>query len=315
MTRTGYLSSPLFARHDTGPQHPERAERLVAIERELHASGIWSELEHETCPELAPATLALAHDERYVAWAETRIAAGARTLDEGDTRVSADSWRAALAAAGGAVRAVDRVLAGEWDNAFVAARPPGHHAERDQAMGFCLFNNVAIAAAHARACGIERVAILDWDVHHGNGTQHIFERDPSVFYASLHQWPLYPGTGLASERGLGTGDGATLNAPLPPRSGDAEWLAAFEEELLPALDTFRPGLVLISAGFDAHAEDPLAQTRLTDEAYRTMTHGVLELARKHAGGRCVSLLEGGYDLAALGRCVRVHLEELRTPPH
>lgn len=314
MTRTGYLTSPLFARHDTGPQHPERAARLAAIERELVASGVWTELDHAECPELAPAALSPLHDARYVAWAQARIEAGARTLDEGDTRVSADSWRAALCAAGGAVRAVDRVLAGEWDNAFVAARPPGHHAERDTAMGFCLFNNVAVAAAHARARGIERVAIVDFDVHHGNGTQHLFERDPSVFYASLHQWPLYPGTGLADERGIGAGEGATLNAPLPPRSGDAEWLAAFDDELVPALDAFRPQFVLVSAGFDAHAEDPLAETRLTDEAYRTLTHGVLELARRHAQGRVVSLLEGGYDLAALGRCVRVHLEELRTPP-
>lgn len=310
MARVGYVSTPLAARHDTGPGHPERAARVEAIEARIARSGLLGELVRLDAPEVELAAAARVHERAYLEAAARAISAGARVLDDGDTRVSADSWRAARAAAGGAVLAVERVLAGELDHAFVVTRPPGHHAERDRALGFCVLNNVAIAAAHAREHGIERVAIVDWDVHHGNGTQHTFERDPSVFYASLHQWPLYPGTGLAHERGLGEGEGATLNCPLPPRAGNREWLAAFDDEVLPALEEFRPGLVLISAGFDAHKDDPLAQTQLDEEAYRHMTHALAALARDHAGGKLVSLLEGGYDLDALARSVEAHLEEL-----
>ncbi|MBI5365266.1 MAG: histone deacetylase [Planctomycetes bacterium] len=308
--KTGFVTSPLFARHDTGPAHPERAERVAAIERELERSGLLAELDGATAPEAAPDTAKLVHAADYVDAVQRAIARGARVLDEGDTRVSADSWRAGLAATGGALLAVEHVLLGEWKNAFVATRPPGHHAEHAEAMGFCFFNHVAIAAAHLRAKGVARVAIVDFDVHHGNGTQHLFERDPAVFYASLHQWPLYPGSGLAHERGLGDGEGATLNCPLPPRAGDVEWLAAFDDEVLPALDRFRPQFVLVSAGFDAHADDPLSQTELSDGAYRHLTHGLVDLARRHAKGRLVSLLEGGYDLGALARCARIHVEEL-----
>ena len=308
--RTGFVTSPLFVRHDTGPGHPERAERVVAIERELDRHGLLAELARELAPEADAESARRVHAPEYVDAVERAIRRGARVLDEGDTRISADSWRAGLAATGGALLAVDRVLAGAWRNAFVAARPPGHHAERAEAMGFCFLNHVAIAAAHLRSKGVERVAIVDFDMHHGNGTQHLFERDPSVFYASLHQWPLYPGTGLAHERGLGDGEGTTLNCPLPPRAGDVEWLTAFDDEVLPALAAFRPEFVLVSAGFDAHAEDPLAQTLLADDAYRHMTHGLADLARTHARGRLVSLLEGGYDLGALARCARIHVEEL-----
>jgi len=316
VARTAFVTSPLFARHDTGPGHPERADRLAAIERRLEASGLLRELEVVEAPAAARAALERVHDARYLDAVEAAIARGARVLDEGDTRVSADSLRAALAAAGGAVRAVDLVLEaerkGERARAFVGARPPGHHAERAEAMGFCLFNNAAVAAAHLRAeRKVERVAILDWDVHHGNGTQHVFEEDPAVFYASLHQWPLYPGTGLAEERGTGAGEGATLNCPLPPGSGDREWLGALERTILPALESFRPGFILVSAGFDAHARDPLAQTRLTTEAFGEMTRSVLDLARRTCGGRLVSLLEGGYDLDALAASVEAHVGALR----
>jgi acetoin utilization deacetylase AcuC-like enzyme len=211
------------------------------------------------------------------------------------------------------LEACERVLNGEWRNAFCAVRPPGHHAEQDAAMGFCLFNNVAVAAAALRQRhGLARVAILDWDVHHGNGTQHFFERDPSVFYASLHQWPLYPGTGAADERGLGAGEGATRNCPLPGGSGDAEWLRALEDTLLPELEAFRPEFVLLSAGFDAHRLDPLSGTRLSEHAYAEMTRRMLELAARSAQGRLVSVLEGGYHLSALASCVETHLGELAT---
>ena len=315
MTRTAILASPFSLRHDTGPGHPERAARIDAIERRLAASGLLAQVERADAPPAESAWLERVHEAGYANRIEAAIARGARVLDEGDTRVSADSYRAALAAAGGAVRAVEGVVAGTWSNAFVAVRPPGHHAERGTAMGFCLFNNAAIAAAHARAAlGIERVAILDWDVHHGNGTQHLFEGDPDVFYASLHQWPLYPGTGLARERGRGAGEGATLNCPQEPGAGDREWLAAYEERVLPAIEAFDPGLVIVSAGFDAHARDPLAQTRLSTGAFATMTESVLELARRCCGGRVVSVLEGGYDLDALAESVEAHVGALARAP-
>lgn len=315
MTRTAILASSLSARHDTGPGHPECAARIAAIEGRLADSGLRDEVACVEAPEAQLPWIARVHEAAYVRGVAAAMARGARVLDEGDTRVSADSYRAALAAAGGAVHAVEGVVDGTWKNAFVAVRPPGHHAERGEAMGFCVFNNAAIAAAHARAAlRLERVAILDWDVHHGNGTQHLFEEDGSVFYASLHQWPLYPGTGLARERGRGAGDGATLNCPQPSGAGDREWLGAFEGEVLPAIEAFRPDLVIVSAGFDAHERDPLAQTRLTTAAYRTMTESVLELARKCCGGRVVSLLEGGYALDALADSVEAHVGALVSAP-
>jgi acetoin utilization deacetylase AcuC-like enzyme len=311
MKPSGLVTSPLFLRHDTGPGHPERAARLVAIERRLSESGVASEFERIEAQPCDSALLALAHSERHVAEVERAIAAGARILDEGDTRVSADSFRAACAAAGGAIAAVEKVAGGQWQHAFVAARPPGHHAERALAMGFCLFNNVAIAARYAqRYLGLERVAILDFDVHHGNGTQHIFEEDPSVFYASIHQWPLYPGTGLATERGKGAGEGTTRNCPQPPGAGDAEWLAALESVILPEFEQFRPQLLLLSAGFDAHERDPLAQTELSTIGYKQISELCAQFARAHCQSRVVSLLEGGYDLTALAESVEAHASVL-----
>ncbi len=313
MAKTALLTSPLFARHDTGPSHPERASRLGAIARRLESDGLLSDLVQVVAPEAELETIVRVHDRAHVAAIQAAVARGARVVDEGDTRVSSDSFRAALAAAGGAVRAVDLVLDGACDNAFLAARPPGHHAERAESMGFCLFNNAAVAAAHLRVQrGLARVAILDWDVHHGNGTQHLFEEDPSVFYASLHQWPLYPGTGKADERGVGAGEGATVNAPQPPGAGDRDWLAALEGTILPALEAFRPEFLIVSAGFDAHERDPLAQTRLSTEGFGRMTASTLDLARRCCGGRLVSLLEGGYDLEALADSVATHVGELRA---
>jgi len=311
---TGFVTSPLFARHDTGPGHPERAARLLAIARRLEESGLLAELEVREPREADLETILLVHDAAHVRAVEEAIARGARVLDQGDTRVSAESWKAALAAAGGAIEAADLVLDGQWSNAFVAARPPGHHAERAAAMGFCLFNNAAIAAQHLRQRrGLARVAILDWDVHHGNGTQHLFEADPTVFYASLHQWPLYPGTGRESERGIGAGEGATLNCPQSPGAGDREWLGALETRILPAIEAFRPDFVIVSAGFDAHEKDPLADTRLSTGAFRTMTESALDLARKCCGGKLVALLEGGYGLDALAESVEAHVGALVGP--
>jgi acetoin utilization deacetylase AcuC-like enzyme len=253
------------------------------------------------------------HDRAHVENLERTIRSGARVLDDGDTTVSADSWDAALTAVGASLAAADRVARGQWRNAFVAVRPPGHHAERDRAMGFCLLNNVAITARYLQhRHGIERVAIVDWDVHHGNGTQHAFEADPSVLFVSLHQHPLYPGTGAAAERGVGAGEGTTLNLPLASGAGDAEYLAAFEQRVLPALEAFEPGFVLVSAGFDAHRDDPLSGQRVSADGFRRMSRLLVDHAEAHAGGRLVSLLEGGYDLNALAESVEAHIGELRA---
>jgi acetoin utilization deacetylase AcuC-like enzyme len=223
-------------------------------------------------------------------------------LDEGDTFAVWASFEAAARAAGAAVQAVDAVAGGEVNAAFCAVRPPGHHAERDRPMGFCLFNSVAVAARYAQQVrGIERVAIVDWDVHHGNGTQHIFEDDPVVFYCSVHQYPVYPGTGSRSERGIGRGEGATLNIPLPAGTGEPEYLRVFTEEIVPALEAFRPGLLLISAGFDAHKDDPLGGMRLEDASFSRFTELLQPVAP------IVSLLEGGYNLSALARSTERHL--------
>lgn len=308
---TGLVTQVDPARHDTGPGHPERAERVAAVLERLRESGLADEMARVAAPECDRATLELVHDPGHVRAVQAAIERGARILDEGDTRVSSGSWRAALESAGGAVMAVEKVMKGEWSNAFVVARPPGHHAERGRAMGFCLFNNVAVAAAHLiRRLGVERVAIVDWDVHHGNGTQHIFEREAKVWYASLHQWPLYPGTGKRGERGVGVGEGATLNLPQVPGAGDVEWLGAFEEELMPALEKFDPQFVLVSAGFDAHRDDPLAQTELSTGAYGTMTRHLMQVARSRCQGRMVSLLEGGYEVRALADSVEAHVGEM-----
>jgi acetoin utilization deacetylase AcuC-like enzyme len=311
MARTGLVRSPVFRRHATGPGHPERPARLEAIDRRLEETGLLARL---TPVEPHPAEerwIEAVHDPGYIRRVERACASGERLLDSPDTGIGAESFATALLAAGGALALVDAVLEGRLDNGFAAVRPPGHHAERDRAMGFCLFNNAAVAARYAqRRHAARRVLIVDWDVHHGNGTQHAFEEDPSVLYCSLHQWPLYPGTGAAAERGRGAGEGFTLNLPLPPGSGDADWLGAFDRHLIPAADSFRPDLVLVSAGFDAHRDDPLAGTLLSGAGFSGLTQRVCDLARRHCGGRLISLLEGGYHLRALADCVAAHLEGL-----
>ncbi len=292
--------------HDPGTYHPEGPERLKAVLAGL-AEDAFRNLERIEAPRALDQHLMLAHPASFVEAVLGAIPPAGRHELDADTLVSPGSGEAALRAAGAVVAAVDAVVAGKAKNAFCAVRPPGHHAEAAQAMGFCIFNNIAIGALHARvAHGLARVAVIDFDVHHGNGTQHLFEHDPSLFYASTHQWPLYPGTGAAEERGVGN----IVNAPLRSHSGSLEFRHAFERKILPALDRFAPELILISAGFDAHQDDPLASLMLTEDDFAWVTSALAEVARTHARGRIVSALEGGYDLRALAASAAAHVQAL-----
>ncbi|WP_027135946.1 histone deacetylase family protein [Geminicoccus roseus] len=293
--------------HDTGPGHPERPARHDAVIAALRSiEDAW--LVRREAPPATVEQILRVHRQAYV---EATLAAmpneGLVRLDP-DTVVSPGSREAVLRAAGGAVAGVDAVLAGEASRAFAAMRPPGHHAESDKAMGFCLFDSVAVGAAHARAAhGIGRIAIVDFDVHHGNGTQEIFWDDPQTLYVSTHQWPLYPGTGAASERGA---HGNVLNVPLPPGTDGEGFRQAVEAQVLPALERFRPELLFISAGFDAHRADPLANLALVEEDFAWITSELVAVAERHAQGRVVSVLEGGYDVDALETSVVAHLRAL-----
>ena len=291
--------------HDTGPDHAECQARLVAVTQALR-DAFPDALDWREAPRASRDQLLRVHVPRLLD-AVLRTRPAQRLMLDPDTVLSPDSAKAALRAAGAAVAAVDAVFDGDDLRAFCAVRPPGHHATADTAMGFCLFNNVAIAAAHALAMhGLQRVAIADFDVHHGNGTQAIFEHDPRVLFASSHQMPLYPDTGHATERGVGN----ILNAPLPPSAGSAAFRMAWQTQLLPALEDFRPQLLLISAGFDAHRRDPLAQLELEAGDYAWLTTALRAIADRHARGRIVSVLEGGYDLQALRDCSVAHVGAL-----
>jgi acetoin utilization deacetylase AcuC-like enzyme len=294
--------------HDPGPAHPESPQRLVRIMAALDDAA-FARLDRHEAPEASIDHLLLAHRPDYVsALLELDPAPGERMALDPDTAVSAGSLEAARRAAGGAVAAIDAVMGGQAGNAFVAARPPGHHAERGRAMGFCLFNSAAIAALHAQAqWGLARVAVLDFDVHHGNGTQDIAWDRPGVFYASSHQSPCYPGTGSARETGA---SGNVRNAPLPPGSGSAAFRAAWRDTLLPAVAAFRPELLVLSAGFDAHRADPLAQLQLDTADFGWITGAALDCAAACCGGRLVSVLEGGYDLDALAESCALHVATL-----
>ena len=300
------VSQPNFADHQTPQGHPECADRIRAVEAAL-AGSQFAALKRRNAPYGDLMLAELVHDSAYLArLRDARPAEGIGQLDA-DTFVSDGSLDVVATALGGALAGLDAVLLGEVDNAFCAIRPPGHHAEISTPMGFCLINTIAIAAREAqRKYGAERVAIVDFDVHHGNGTQDIFKDDPSVLYASSHQMPLYPGTGSPSE----TGAGNIVNAALAPHSGGAEMRAAYGDILLPALENFAPDLLLISAGFDAHIRDPLAQLEWVDEDFRWVTGKLMEVAGRRCGNRIVSLLEGGYDLKGLAGGVRQHVATL-----
>ncbi|VVM06648.1 Histone deacetylase-like amidohydrolase [Methylacidimicrobium cyclopophantes] len=306
-----------FARHPTPPGHPESPGRITATLPRLRAclpkTIRWLE------PEIGTSDLLRSvHAESYIERIEKLSRDGLVLLDEGDTFAGLHSYETALLAIGAAATAIDRVASGEAANAFALVRPPGHHARPAAAMGFCLFNTVAAAARYAqKKYGYRRILIVDWDLHHGNGTQEIFEEDPSVFFLSLHEYPLYPGTGRASERGKGEGEGFTLNLPMKAGSGDAEYGAVFREQVVPAADAFRPDFVLVSAGFDAHREDPLGNLMLSERGFAEMTMRIREVAERHCRGKLVSVLEGGYNLDALARCIDAHLcalEAKESPP-
>src|SRR4051794_2691464 len=299
-----YLRHPSSFRHDTGG-HPENARRLTAIE-EAMSDRDWLGLELVEAPAATREQLERVHGSAHVDSIEKLSASGGGAIDI-DTIASEGSWEAALHAAGGAVHATERLL-GDGDFAFCGLRPPGHHAERDRAMGFCLFNNVAVAAAHAIAeCGAERVLILDWDVHHGNGTEAIFYGSDQVLYSSIHQSPLYPGTGAATDLGSGAGEGYTVNLPVPPGSGPDEFLALVQHVVAPIAREWRPGLLCISAGYDAHRDDPLANCELDDPAFGDMAAAMRELAGELEVPLLVCL-EGGYSLGALSRSVVATLD-------
>jgi acetoin utilization deacetylase AcuC-like enzyme len=308
MSRTGVVIDPRYLEHDTGPGHPERPDRIAVLLPLLRAAA-------ERYPMLPPRAasgdeIALVHDPAYV----EEVAATehkARFAFDADTPTCPRSYAIACLAAGGVLVLLDAVMARQIDNGFAIVRPPGHHAERKRAMGFCLFNNVAIGAAYLRRrYGLQRILIVDWDVHHGNGTQHIFEHEAGVLYVSTHQYPYYPGTGAMDEVGRGAGEGYTVNLPFPAGFGDADYAEAFVRIIEPIAHQFEPQFVLISAGFDAHARDPLGGMLVTETGFRFMARSMLGIAREHAGGRCAAVLEGGYDLRAIQDSTTEVLNEL-----
>ena len=309
MRRVGLVLDPVFERHDTGPGHVERPARLTYLRETFERSGLAARCVRIPLEEAGDPHLLRVHDLEHIRRVEHACASGARVIDSMDTAISRESSEVARLAAGSVFALCREVATGRLDAGFAAVRPPGHHAERDLAMGFCLFNSIAAAAAGLRDVGLSRIVVIDWDVHHGNGTQHIFEEDPSVFYFSCHQMPLYPGTGYARERGRGAGQGATLNVPLAPGDGDARFLEAIEHAA-EAMDDFKPEFVLVSAGFDAHRDDLLGGLRVTTEGFAEATRIVRGIATRHAGGRLVSMLEGGYELNALAASAAIHVETL-----
>lgn len=300
--RVGFLYDERFLLHAPPSGHPERPERLKQAIAHLKQLPLWNELVHILPVAATERAILAIHSKEHFHFIKSVCARGGGMLDEGDTHAVSESFDVAMLAAGAVCTAIDSVLSSRVDAAFCAVRPPGHHAEKNRPMGFCLFNNVAVGARYAqRRHGVQRVAILDWDVHHGNGTQHIFEDDASVLYISLHQYRFYPGTGTRGEKGTGDGKGFTLNIPLPAGTGEERYIEAFTEEVVPALYKFQPELLAISAGFDAHRDDPLGGMLLSEQSFAKMTALINGIAP------IVSVLEGGYHLDALARSVESHL--------
>jgi acetoin utilization deacetylase AcuC-like enzyme len=314
--QTGLLFDDVYLAHLAGNTgHPERPERLIAIRDGLEQAGVLKSLYRIAPRRVTDQELELVHKPSYVALVRRELSnmRGLRELSTGDTLASPDSLRAAEFAAGGVLNVVDAVMAGKVRNGFAAVRPPGHHATPDRGMGFCIFNNVAIAARYLqRKHGIGRVLIVDWDYHHGNGTQEIFYSDGSVFYFSTHHYGAYPGTGSAAETGRGPGAGKILNVPMPPGASDAQFLQAFKTKLVPAARNFKPDFILISAGFDSMRNDLLGQFDITPQGFAAMTRVVVELADEFSQGRLVSVLEGGYRLDGLSESVTAHVKALQS---
>ena len=312
--RTGFVTSPEYLLHRTRAGHPESPKRLRALLAAVEKKGLKSSLVF--LPPYLPDLVFLetVHRAEYLARFRESVKKGDKVFSTRDCSICPATLDVALLAAGGVMAGVDAVMNGRVENAFCAVRPPGHHAGRDSTMGFCFINNLAVGAFYARTVyGVERIFILDWDVHHGNGTQEIFESDPLTYYCSLHEHPTFcfPGTGRRMETGTGAGTGFTLNLPLKPFAGDEEMLETFETEVVPEIERFAPGLIMVSAGFDAHDNDPIADLRLTEKSYAHMTRRLCELADRHCGGRIVSVLEGGYNGPSCGSSVVVHLETLQ----
>jgi acetoin utilization deacetylase AcuC-like enzyme len=313
MKRTGFLFDKRYLQHKTGPYHPEIPERLVAIYGGIEQAGL---LQHLTPLQAMVAELKwieMVHDGNYVKRFESACLANQKVFDSPDNQMCAETYQVALLAVGGVLEAARRVMAGELDNAFCAVRPPGHHAEANKALGFCYFNNVAIAVRYLQnQWHIERVGIVDFDVHHGNGTQHIFEQDSSVFYYSIHQHPsfAYPGTGREFEEGTAIGKGFTRNTPVLPGRGDSEYRQLIEKDLLPAFAAFKPQVIMVSAGFDAHQDDDMSDMRLSTAGFSWIMHKIVELADRYADGRIISVLEGGYCLKRLPELAKNHVEIL-----
>jgi len=311
MGKTGLVYDPRYLEHDMGMGHPESPNRLRAIMQQLEQSGTMAQVTRIEPRMAEDEWITRVHTAAYLASLKQHAPTNGRVSLDPDTSMSPGSLTAAYLAAGGALAGIDAIMAKQVDHVFCAVRPPGHHAEANRAMGFCLLNNVAIAVLYAqKKHGLSRVLIVDWDVHHGNGTQHIFEDDPSVLFFSTHQFPHYPGTGRESERGRGAGEGYTINVPMEAGEGDDEYRAIFRKVLVPAAEEFKPELVIISAGFDAHKDDPLASMGLTEAGYAELTGIVAGIAKTYAQGRILSSLEGGYNLTALAASVDAHVRGL-----
>ncbi len=313
MRRTGFLYDERFLLHKTGPGHPECPDRLAAIHRGLEEAGLLSLLVPIPASPANMKWIEKVHSPRHVFRVEEASLLDLGELDNADNQLSPETFDTAVLAVGGILNAVDFLMEGKVDNAFCAVRPPGHHAECNKALGFCFFNNIAIAATYLQEqCKVQRIGIIDFDVHHGNGTQAIFERNSGVFYYSIHEHPsfAYPGTGREFEKGAGPGYGMTLNSTVLPGEGDEEYKRKFDRDMLPAIEQFRPEVILVSAGFDAHVEDDMSEIKLSTECFSWMARKIVELADQHSKGRLISVLEGGYCLRVLPELIQNHVRIL-----